>query len=186
MPMLITLRMRLRGVAFPRAAPHPVREVGHPVEHGVHLGHHVLAVDDDRRALRRAQRDVQDRAVLRHVDLLAAEHGVDPRAQAGLLGELDEQPQRLVGDAVLRVVEVDAGGFRGQAFAAPGIVREELPQMHAVDRRVMGLERLPHRARGHRLDHCGHPRVPFALRPFVRGPFSCGSGARVPTAGIRP
>ena len=36
----------------------------------------------------RAQRDVQDGAFLRDVDLLAAEHGVDPRAQAGFLGQL--------------------------------------------------------------------------------------------------
>ena len=41
-----------------------------------------------------------------------------------------QQAERLVGDAILRVVEVEAGGFGGQALAAPGIVGEELPQMH--------------------------------------------------------
>ena len=51
-------------------------------------GHDVLAIDDDRRAFRRAQRHVQDGAVFRDVDLLAAEHRVDPRAQAGFLGQL--------------------------------------------------------------------------------------------------
>ena len=36
------------GVALPRAAADAVREVGHLVEHGVDLGHDVLAVDEDR------------------------------------------------------------------------------------------------------------------------------------------
>ena len=75
----------LAGVALPRAAADAVGEVGHPVEHRVDVGHDVLAVDDDRRASRRAQRDVQHGAVLGDVDLLAAEHRVDARAQAGLL-----------------------------------------------------------------------------------------------------
>ena len=77
----------LAGVALPCAAAHAVGEVGHPVEHGVDLGHDVLAVDDDRRAARCAQRHVQHGAVLGDVDLLAREHGVDALAQAGLLGE---------------------------------------------------------------------------------------------------
>ena len=37
----------LAGVAFPGATSDPVGEVGHPLEHGVDLGHHVLAIDDD-------------------------------------------------------------------------------------------------------------------------------------------
>ena len=54
MPMLTTLRMRLP--VWPVHAPlaDAVGEVGHPVEHRVHLGHDVLAVDHDR--LRRAAR----------------------------------------------------------------------------------------------------------------------------------
>ena len=98
------------------------------------------------------------------VDLLAAEHRVDPRAQAGLLGELDEEAQRLVGDAVLRVVEVDPRGLRRQALAARRIVREELAQMHAVDGRVMRPERVPRRPGSHRLLRHRHPRAPFAVR----------------------
>ena len=48
----------------PGAAAHAVGEVGHLVEHGVDLGDHVLAVDDDRGAARRAQRDVEDGPLL--------------------------------------------------------------------------------------------------------------------------
>ena len=54
MPMLTTLRMRLPVWPVQRAAAHALGEVGHAVEHGVHLGHDVHAVDDD--ALRRAAR----------------------------------------------------------------------------------------------------------------------------------
>ena len=70
------------------------------------------------RALGRAQRDVQDGAVLGDVDLVAAEHGVDARAQAGLLGQLQQQLERLVGDAVLRVVEEEADGLERHPLAA--------------------------------------------------------------------
>ncbi len=57
----------------------------------MHVGHDVLPVDHDRLAARRAQRDVQHGAVLGDVDLLAAEHRVDARAQPRLAGELQEQ-----------------------------------------------------------------------------------------------
>ena len=108
MPMLTTLRMRLAGVARPRAAAHAVGEVRHLVQHGVHLGDDVDAVDLDVLALGRAQRDVQDGAVLGDVDLLAREHRVDPGTEPGPLGQGDEQADGLVGEAVLGVVEVDA------------------------------------------------------------------------------
>ena len=44
---------RLAGVALPLPAAHPVGEIGHLVEHGVDLGHDVVAVHDDRLSLRR-------------------------------------------------------------------------------------------------------------------------------------
>ena len=108
MPMLTMLRMRLAGVAAPGAAAHAIGEVGHAVEHRVDPGHDVFAVNQDRLPLRRAQRYVQDGPLLGHVDLLAREHRIDPRAQPGLFGELQQQIQRFVGDAVLRVVEIDS------------------------------------------------------------------------------
>ena len=57
------------------------------------------------------------------------EHRVDPLAQPALLGQRDQQPQRLVGDPVLRVVEVQAGGLGGQPLAALGVVGEQLAQV---------------------------------------------------------
>ena len=64
----------LAGVALPLAAAHPVGEVGHLVQHRVHFRHDILAVDEDVRVPRRAQRHVQHRAVFGDVDLVAAEH----------------------------------------------------------------------------------------------------------------
>ena len=138
MPMLMTLRMRLPVWPFHAPLRTRLAEVGHLVEHGVDLGHDVLAVHDDGRASRRAQGHVQDGPVLRDVDLLAAEHGVDPRAQAGFLGQLQEQLERFVGDAILRVVEVEARGLGRQALAALGIVREEVAEMQVADLLMMG------------------------------------------------
>ena len=66
------------GVAFPLRRCGRVREIRHLVEHGMDFGHHVLAIHHDGGVLRRAQGHVQDGAVLGHVDLLAAEHRVDP------------------------------------------------------------------------------------------------------------
>ena len=76
----------LAGVALPLAAADAVGEAGHLVEHRVHVG------DDVRRRRRRstASRGARsatcsDGAVLGDVDLLAAEHRVDPLAQPGLV-----------------------------------------------------------------------------------------------------
>ena len=108
MPMLTTFRIGAPGRAPPLAGAHRVGERGHPVEHLVHLGHDVDAVDDERAPARHPQRDVEHGAVLGDVDPLAREHRVAPLRDPRLLGERDEQPQRLVGDAVLRVVEEEA------------------------------------------------------------------------------
>ena len=43
---------------------------------------------------RHAQSDVEDGPVLGHVDVLAAEHGVAAAGQVGLLGQLQQQPDR--------------------------------------------------------------------------------------------
>ena len=82
---------RLAGVALPLAAAHPVGERGHPVEDLVHLLDDVDAVDDQRALARHPQRDVQHRAVLGDVDVLAAEHRLAALGEPALLGERDEQ-----------------------------------------------------------------------------------------------
>ena len=133
---------------------------------------------------RRAQRHVQHGAVFRNVDLLAAEHRVDLRAQARCLGESQQQPQRLVGDAVLRIVEEDAGRFGVEALAAAGSCAERVRAgacrgscRMRFERRPRGLiRRLGHgrrfrarvrclrRSRAESGDHCAPETLPASLR----------------------
>ena len=133
MPMLTTLRMRLPVWPFQLAAAHAGGEVRHAIEHGVHPGHHVLAVDHDRGAARGPQRDVQHRALLGDVDLLAAEHRVAPLGHAGVVGQREQQPQGLVGHAVLRVVEEQAGALGGHPLAALARLGEQRAQVEVLD-----------------------------------------------------
>ncbi len=103
----------------------------------------VLAVDLDPLALGRPEGDVQRGPVLGGVDDLAAKHRVDPLTQAALLGERDQQAERLVGDSVLGVVEEDAGRLGRQPLAPPRVVGEEISQVQIAHLAVMLLERPP-------------------------------------------
>src|SRR5437879_4553956 len=60
----------LTGMSLPLAASDPVGKVSHLIEHSVDLGHHVLAIYDDRCLFWRAQSNMQDGSVFRDVDLL--------------------------------------------------------------------------------------------------------------------
>ena len=168
MPMLTTLRIGLPVEPRPLARAHRVGERRHPVEHLVHLGDHVDAVDDERAASRHPQRDVEHRAVLGDVDLLPGEHRVAPLRDARLFRERDEQPQRLVGDAVLRVVEEEARRLDGEPLGAAGIVGEELAEM-----RLPHLRRRAPRAPARRGCRCaeaiGHCHSPRTEAPWMRG-----------------
>src|SRR5262245_16459385 len=117
----------LARVALPGATAHPLREIRHPIENGVDLGHDIPAVVYDGGAARRAQGHVQHCAVLRDVDLVAAEHRLNALLEPDLPGELDQQPQRLVGDAVFRVVEIDSGDLDREPLAALRVLGKELP-----------------------------------------------------------
>ena len=154
------------AVAFPLAAADTVGEVGHLVEHGVNLRHDVLAVDDDGCASWRTQRHVQDGAIFRDVDFLASKHRVDPGAQPGLFGEVNKQLERLVVDAIFRVIQVDAGSIDGHPLAARRVIREQASQVQDPHRLIVIFEGLPCRAfvrrsRARGLRSCSHLRHPF-------------------------
>ena len=153
----------LAGVALPRAAAHAVGEVGHLVEHGVDLR---------ARRSRRRRRSMSPRGA-RRATCRTARFSVmlifSPRNMASMRARrpdssasCSEQLERLVGDAVLRVVEVRAHRLGRHALAALGIIREERPQMQFPDLLVVGFEGLPGRACGERL---GRPAV--VLRVFL-------------------
>jgi hypothetical protein len=133
----------LSGIAFPCATTHPLGEVRHSVQYLVHARHYVDAVDYDGFFARRAQRHVEHGAVLRAVDLLTLKHGVDPLPQAGVLREQGKKLYRVVGDAVFRIVEIDADSFGGQTFATLAVFRKEVPQVQFTHLFAMGLKSLP-------------------------------------------
>src|SRR5215468_10298520 len=75
----------LTSVTCPRAASDAVRKISHLVEYRVDLRDHVLSIDEDACVLRRTKRHMQNRALFRDVYLVSAKHGVESRAQAGLI-----------------------------------------------------------------------------------------------------
>ncbi len=69
----------LASVSLPFTTSHAVGKIRHPVEHGMHLGHHVFTINHDGFVSRCPQGNMQDCALLGDVDFLAAEHGIDSR-----------------------------------------------------------------------------------------------------------
>ena len=163
MPMLMTFRIRLP--VWPSQAPLRTRlgEVRHLVQHGVDPGHHVLAVHGDDGSLRGAQGDVEDGPVLRHIDFVAPEHGVNPGSQAGGLGQLQQQLEGFVGEAILGVIQVKARGLGGHPLAAAGIVPKEFPEMQLPNLLIVGFQGLPGRAFGEWCHAGGHVRAPLVV-----------------------
>ena len=158
MPMLTMFLIGLPVCPFQAPLRILAGEVGHAIEHGVDLGHDVFAVDQDRLTSRSAQGHVQDGAVLGDVDLLAAKHGVDASFQARFLGQLQQQAERLVGDAVLGVIEEEPRGLGRQPLAAAGIVGE---QTGGDARRASSDDELPGPSRrGGRVRYRAHVVIP--------------------------
>ena len=142
MPMLTTLRIGSR--LAPRQSPLRTRsQKAAAVEHLVDLGDHVGAVDDQRAVARHPQRDVEHRPILGDVDPLASEHRLSALGQPTLGGERREQLEGLVGDPVLRQVEVQAGRLGDQPLAAARVLGEQVAQVASGELRVMALEAAP-------------------------------------------
>ena len=129
----------------PRAGADLVGEGGHLVEDLADAGHDVLAVAlvDHGAAGEGAQRDVQDRAVLRLVDVLAAEHRLDLLLKAALAGERVEVGHRPVVDEVLGEVERPAGGPDRHLAGAVGVRGEGGAEGEMRVGFVVALERGP-------------------------------------------
>jgi len=74
---------------------------------------------------------------------LADEHPLAALCQPCLLGDGEEQAKRVVGDAVLGVVEVEAGSFRGEPLPPRGVRGEEFAQGRVLDRAVVADQPAP-------------------------------------------
>ena len=136
------------GVAEPLAGADAIAKRCHFVEDLVDRGDDVFAIDDNLLAARRAQGGVQNGAVLRDIDLVATEHGIDPFAQTALSGQTEEQFERFVRDAILRVIEEDPASLGRQIVPPPGISGKKFAQVEAGYFRMMRLKGFPGRTVG--------------------------------------
>jgi len=164
------------------------REVRHPLTHRLDLRQYVLAMNLDRATLL-TQGDVQRRPILSEIDRLTGKHARDLLRQFRLLRQLQEQPTRVIGHAILGVIQQQTVEFDGKVLEALGIGLEHLAQGLVPDLVPMMLEGLP----GRQLTQLGHsnlrilamatnPARPFlALRHLPDGDRT-GWFRRMPTA----
>jgi hypothetical protein len=113
------------------------------IEHGVDFRHEVLAIHYDGRICWRSQGHVQYRAVFGDVNLPPTKHRVDALVQGGLLHQLHEEFESLVGDAILGVIQEKARCLAGETLATFVVSREEVAQMESLDLVVMDGKGLP-------------------------------------------
>jgi hypothetical protein len=130
-------------VAGPFAGADPVGEDPHPGEHVVNAGNDIVPVDLDDRREGGAQGDVQHRAVLSCVDLLAAEHRVPELGHPDGGCEFAQQFQGLVGDEVLGVVDVQITDLERVTAGALRVGGEQLTQVGIRELVTVLAERVP-------------------------------------------
>src|ERR1700722_13565940 len=86
---------------------------------------------------------MQDGAILGDVDALAGEHRRRALDKTGLLGQLDKQTDRLVGYAVLRVVQIEARTLGRETLATCAVHSEQLTQRSVSHLTLMGGQLTP-------------------------------------------
>ena len=91
---------------------------------------------------------MQHRPIFGDVDFLTSEHGVPMGFHARLLGELDQQRERLVIGTVFGVVEIESGSLHSHALAASWIGGKEFPQSRSGNLVAVGFEGFPRRQLG--------------------------------------
>jgi hypothetical protein len=109
------------GVATPLAAPNLLGELAHVLQHLVHARHHVLPVDEDRPVAAVAQGDVQHGAAFGVVDHLAVAHPLGPGGYSRLTGQLGQQAQGFLGDAVLGKIDQQIAEPPGELGETPRV-----------------------------------------------------------------
>ena len=110
---------------LPLAVTDAVGKGTHRLEDLVDLGDHIDTIDLDHLSPGSTEGDMENGTTLGDVDLLPGEHLVAVLLESSLLGELDKKGKRLVGDAVLRVVEVETAGLGGKSLTTGRISGEE-------------------------------------------------------------
>ena len=133
----------LARVAGPLPAAYGVTKGLHVLEDRVHLGHDICAVHDDGTIGAVAQRDVEHGALFGDVDLVPVEHLLGPAFEIRLPGEVAQELHRLLGDAILRVVQQQILELQGELTKTLGILGEEIPHVDAGHLLLVCFQRLP-------------------------------------------
>src|SRR5215510_8324050 len=86
---------------------------------------------------------MQDGAVFGDVDPASRKHRCNPPFEAGFLSELEQELERLIGNPILRVIEVNAHGRGSETFATTRVIREQLAQMQLLNLLIVRFEGFP-------------------------------------------
>src|SRR5262245_46136475 len=175
------------GMPFPFTAPDAVGKIRHLIEDRMHLRHHILTVDHDRRLTRGAKRAVEHGPIFGHIDLVASEHRLDTLVKPGFLRQLYEELDCVIRNTVLRVVQEQSFCLGSHASATRRIISKKRSKMYRPALLVLTLYLLPGLTpmkwfdprrlsrrfpccRGH--SHCSSPNalllIPFQLRSLNR------------------
>jgi hypothetical protein len=84
-------------------------------------------------------------SVFRDVDVVASKHGIDSVSQIGLVRQLQQKLESLVGNTILRVIEINADSFGSEALSSFRIIRKQVAEVHFLERPIMRLQGLPRR-----------------------------------------
>jgi hypothetical protein len=134
------------GVPLPVAISNAAAEACHPVQHLVHMGHHVFPVHQDLGPFRRPKGCVQHGSFFGDVDLFPPDHGVNAVLEAAFPGQFQKQGKGFVGDAVFGIIQVKARTFRGHPLAAVGVLFKKRAEMEISDFFMVLFQGLPSRS----------------------------------------
>lgn len=129
---------RLARVAQPAAIAHLVGEGLDAVQHCMHVGIHVLAVDLLRLAARHTQGGVQYATAFGNIDFFTGKHGIALFHHAARAGQVHQQPDGLVVGAVLGVIQEQACRIDRHAREAAGVFLEQLAHLPVAG--VVGVD----------------------------------------------
>ncbi|MNF26619.1 hypothetical protein D3C84_72560 [compost metagenome] len=134
---------RLLGVTAPQTIVDTADEVGDLVQHLVHFGHHVDAIDRQLVADRAAQGRVQGRTTFGRVDDFAIEQRLDRALEVDFVGQAHQQVAGLGVDQVFRVVEKQAAAAEGELSKALRIGIEGFAHAEILHGLAVVIQRLP-------------------------------------------
>jgi hypothetical protein len=126
-------------VSLPLPTPESIAKTGHLIEDFVDIRNDISPTEFDACISRRSQSRMEYGAIFCDVDRIASKHRFDRWPKLRLIGKCKKVLERLLIDAVFRVVEVDPLGFDTKDLSSLRVFAEQIPQMHSLDLGEMDL-----------------------------------------------